>query len=194
MSDSKRLTGKQEAFCRYYVSNGFNATQAAVSAGYSEDTANEQGARLLANVSIKDFIEELKKPIAKKTTMSAERLAQMVNECLEFDLTEWFDLVPPTLDETGKVLHRGGLMLKCSLSDLPESIRKVMIQGWKQTKYGTEVSLVSKQFLLDMQARFLSMYKDTVTIRNEGELTPEEMEELEAFRLKQDKTDAPPTP
>ena len=113
--------------------------------------------------------------MVKKTTITAEKLAQMVSDCLEFDLTEWFDLGP-----------NGQLILKCSLSDLPEQIRKVMIQGFKQTKFGVEVNLVSKQFLLDMQARFLSMYKDQVKVTTDGELTPEEEEELAALRNKQD--------
>ncbi len=33
---------------------GMNATQACIRAGYSPKTANEQGARLLANVSIQE--------------------------------------------------------------------------------------------------------------------------------------------
>lgn len=175
MSESKPLTPRQESFCRYYIANGFNGTQAAISAGYSQDTANEQAARLLANVSIKQRIDELKAPIAKKTTMNAEKLAKMVSEALEFDLTEWFDVLPD-----------GRMVLKCALSELPESIRKTMIQGFKQTKFGIEVNLVSKQFLLDMQARFLSMYKDQVTLKKEGELSPEEKEELLALRREAD--------
>lgn len=179
--ENKPLSDKQEAFARFYVSNGFNGTQAAIKAGYAEKSADVEAVRLLGNARVAAFIEELKKPITKKTTMNAEKLAQMVAEALEFDLTEWFDLGP-----------NGQLLLNCALSELPESIRKTMIQGFKQTKFGVEVNLVSKQFLLDMQARFLSMYKDQLTIKEEGDLTPEEQEELEAYRLKQD-GNKPPT-
>jgi len=170
MNENKPLTAKQEAFCRYYVANGFNGTQAAISAGYSESTANEQAAQLLAKLSIQEYIETLKAPLVKKTTITAEKLAQMVSDCLEFDLTEWFDL-----------RSNGAMHLKCDLSELPEQVRKVMIQGFKQTKFGVEVNLVSKQFLLDMQARFLSMYKDQVKVVSSVEsLTDEQL----AARLK----------
>lgn len=49
------LKGKQQRFVDEYLID-LNATQAAIRAGYSEKTANEQAARLLANVSIKEAI------------------------------------------------------------------------------------------------------------------------------------------
>jgi len=172
MSANKPLTAKQEAFARNYVANGFNGFQAAVKAGYAEDSARVEASRLLTNANVAAFIEELKKPAVKKTTMNAEKLAQMVAEALEFDLTEWFDLGP-----------NGQLLLRCALSELPESIRKTMIQGFKQTKFGVEVNLVSKQFLLDMQARFLSMYKDQVKVTNTYETKTDEDIENELKEL-----------
>lgn len=46
------LTPKQKAFCDAYIENGGNATQAAITAGYSEKTAYSQGQRLLKNVEV----------------------------------------------------------------------------------------------------------------------------------------------
>ena len=45
------LTAKQQRFVDEYLID-LNATQAATRAGYSKKTANEQGSRLLANVSV----------------------------------------------------------------------------------------------------------------------------------------------
>lgn len=45
------LTAKQQRFVEEYLVD-LNATQAAIRAGYSKRTANEQGSRLLANVSV----------------------------------------------------------------------------------------------------------------------------------------------
>lgn len=50
------LTPKQDMFVREYLID-LNATQAAIRAGYSARTANEQGARLLAHVSVKAAIQ-----------------------------------------------------------------------------------------------------------------------------------------
>lgn len=52
------LNDKQEMFCREYLID-LNATQAAIRAGYSERTANEQGSQLLSKLSIRDRISEL---------------------------------------------------------------------------------------------------------------------------------------
>lgn len=50
-----KLTKKQDAFVKEYLLNGFNATQAAIKAGYSEKTAQQMGT------------ENLLKPVIKKT-------------------------------------------------------------------------------------------------------------------------------
>ena len=48
----QELTAKQQRFCEEYLID-LNATQAAVRAGYSAKTANEQGSRLLTNVVLR---------------------------------------------------------------------------------------------------------------------------------------------
>ena len=52
------LNERQKAFCEYYASS-FNATESAIKAGYSKKTAYSIGQRLLKNVEIKSYIEEL---------------------------------------------------------------------------------------------------------------------------------------
>lgn len=66
------LTAKKEAFCRAYVANGSNGTQAAITAGYSKKTARSQAQRLLTNVDIQKRIAELKEPINKGLAINAE--------------------------------------------------------------------------------------------------------------------------
>ena len=48
-----QLTDRRQKFVDEYLMD-LNATQAAIRAGYSARTANEQAARLLANVSIQE--------------------------------------------------------------------------------------------------------------------------------------------
>lgn len=55
MTVKKSLTNKQQVFVNEYLAC-WNATEAAQRAGYSRKTANEQGSRLLANVSVRDAI------------------------------------------------------------------------------------------------------------------------------------------
>ena len=67
------MTDKQKRFCNEYLID-CNATQAAIRAGYSPKTANEQSARLLANVSIKTYIEEQLNKMTSKSVADAEEV------------------------------------------------------------------------------------------------------------------------
>jgi phage terminase small subunit len=53
-----KLTTKQKIFCQEYLID-LNATQAAIRAGYSKRTANEQGSQNLAKLSIQNCITDL---------------------------------------------------------------------------------------------------------------------------------------
>ena len=67
------LNPKQEKFCREYVVD-FNGTQAAIRAGYSKRTANEQAAQLLAILSIQEFIGDLQKKQAEELEITAAEI------------------------------------------------------------------------------------------------------------------------
>lgn len=75
MITTQELTDKQARFCEEYLID-LNATQAAIRAGYSEKTANEQGARLLANVSVQEKIAELKAERSKRTEITQDSVIQ----------------------------------------------------------------------------------------------------------------------
>jgi phage terminase small subunit len=72
-----KLTAKQEAFVREYLID-LNATQAAVRAGYSAKTANEQGARLLANVSVRSAVADAQKKRSDRTEITQDRVLKEI--------------------------------------------------------------------------------------------------------------------
>lgn len=65
------LTPKQARFVQEYLVD-LNATQAAVRAGYSERTACEQGARLLANVKVREAIQAAEKKRQERTEITQD--------------------------------------------------------------------------------------------------------------------------
>ena len=69
------LTFKQQLFAREYLVD-LNATQAAIRAGYSPDTARSLGQRLLTNVDISKFIEAAMARRAERIGVTAERVLQ----------------------------------------------------------------------------------------------------------------------
>jgi phage terminase small subunit len=66
-----RITQKQARFVAEYPVD-CNGTQAAVRAGYSKKTANEQAAQLLAKLSIRKAIDEELRTRAERTQIDAD--------------------------------------------------------------------------------------------------------------------------
>jgi hypothetical protein len=63
------FTPKQQAFIREYLVD-LNGTQAAIRAGYSPRTANEQAAELLAKPSIRDAVTSGKEKLVETTEIT----------------------------------------------------------------------------------------------------------------------------
>ncbi|EHS3846832.1 TPA: terminase small subunit [Escherichia coli] len=84
-----KLTDKQELFAREYLKD-LNATQAAIRAGYSEKTANEQASRLLANVNVQNFVAELKAARIEQTGIDA---AYVLRRLVEIDQMDVLDIM-----------------------------------------------------------------------------------------------------
>lgn len=76
------LTEKQSRFVEEYLVD-LNATQAATRAGYSPRTANEQGARLLANVSVSAVLAERIAARSERTQITQDYVLQSVFETVE---------------------------------------------------------------------------------------------------------------
>lgn len=91
------LTDKQEMFCREYLID-LNATQAAIRAGYSKNSANEQGAQNLAKLSIAQRIIELKTERNERVEIDADYVLKRLTEIDQMDvldiLTDVGDLKP----------------------------------------------------------------------------------------------------
>lgn len=75
------MTAKQKRFCEEFVKTG-NATQSAINAGYSEKTANEQGARLLTKVSIKSYIRSLQDEIKNENILDATKMQEILTSII----------------------------------------------------------------------------------------------------------------
>ena len=76
------LTPKQQRFVEEYLID-LNATQSAIRAGYSEKTANEQGSRLLANVSISEAIAEAQNKRVERTEITQDYVLTNIQKVIE---------------------------------------------------------------------------------------------------------------
>jgi phage terminase small subunit len=74
-TEKKPLTEKQKIFCREYIYD-WNATRAAKTAGYSEDTAGAIGWENLKKPEIQAYITEIQKDLEKVAGISRLRIIQ----------------------------------------------------------------------------------------------------------------------
>ena len=65
------LEEKQKMFCKEYLVD-FNGTQAAIRAGYSKKTANEQASRLLTKVNVQKYLKQLIEKRNKRTNITQD--------------------------------------------------------------------------------------------------------------------------
>ncbi|ECI3888022.1 terminase small subunit [Salmonella enterica subsp. enterica] len=85
--DDDGLTAQQRLFVAEYLKDN-NATQAAIRAGYSKKTANEQGARLLVKVSIAQTIAQQQKAAIVRTLGSADEVLEQMWRLATFDANQ----------------------------------------------------------------------------------------------------------
>lgn len=68
-----KLRAKQIRFCEEYLID-LNGTQAAIRAGYSARTANEQSSQLLAKLNIQNYLRVRRAELQKQTNITQERV------------------------------------------------------------------------------------------------------------------------
>lgn len=102
---------KRRRFVLHYVDNGGNATQAAISAGYSEKSAHVEGSRLLKDDKVQRAIQIY---VQAKANVAGENkdtiLARIINRA-QFDLRDYFITVPIVDEHGNQRLARDGVPL-----------------------------------------------------------------------------------
>ena len=87
---TKSLTPKQQCFVEEYLVD-LNATQAAIRAGYSEKTAEQQGARLLGNVKVRAAIDAGKQARTERTETDQDKVLQELKRLVYSDVRACFN-------------------------------------------------------------------------------------------------------
>lgn len=146
------LTEKQKRFVEEYLID-LNATQAAIRAGYSAKTANEQGARLLVNVSIQKAISRAMTARSNRTNISQDRV---VNELAKIAFLNIADLID----------QNGNMKSNVSRDDMAgiEWMRSRGIETENGYVKETEFRLTSKLKALELLGRHLGMFTDRVEL------------------------------
>ena len=75
-----KLTPKQKAFVREYKKNGGNGTQAAIKAGYSENTADVIATENLRKPSIREALEKEEKKLQEKYEYTIDDMVRELDD------------------------------------------------------------------------------------------------------------------
>ena len=81
------MTSKMKKFCLEYASSG-NATQSAIKAGYAEKTAYSQGQRLLKNVEVKSYLQELAEQMESDKIANAKEMQERLTSIIRMQTAE----------------------------------------------------------------------------------------------------------
>ena len=147
---AKQLTEKQKRFAEEYLVD-LNATQAAIRAGYSPDTANEQGSRLLANVNIKNTVDKLIAERSRRTGINADRVIREIAKIAFVNAGEIVDL------------DTALLMDKISDDDMA-AIQSVKVKTFGEDGVEREVKLADKLKALELLGKHLGLFKDKLEV------------------------------
>lgn len=152
-----KLTDKQEKFCREYIVD-LNATQAAIRAGYSEKTADQQGSRLLTNVKVAERIQELQNEAAERNDITVDRVLAEYAKIGFADPSKFFKATvggDPYIDASEATEDDWAAVTSIQCEDFldgrGEDVREVR---------KVKITLADKKGALDSIARHLGMFKD----------------------------------
>ena len=161
------LTNQQKLFCQEYLKLGMNATQAYMKVYKTckkEETAMANASRLLRNVKVKEYIEELQSKVEENAIVSIEDIVKELTAIAFTDRTKISKMVTKE-----KQLEKTTLVYKAvdfSDTDTLDNETKKVIAGYKQTQSGLAVETYDKMKALELLGKYLGMFTETVKIEN----------------------------
>lgn len=99
MLNDTNLTDKQLLFATEYIKTA-NATQAALKAGYSENSARQQGSRLLSNANVSQYIQQHMESKNKTTIATADEVLEYLTSVVRGEEKDAFGLDISVSDRT----------------------------------------------------------------------------------------------
>lgn len=150
-SDGTKLTAKQELFIQEYLID-LNATQAAIRAGYSKNTATIIGHENLSKPYIQEAISEAKAQRQERTEITQDMVVKELARIAFLDIRKAFD-------ENGDLLP---------ITDMPEDVARA-IGGMDISQLSSDdetisvlkkIKLIDKKGALELLGRHMAMFTD----------------------------------
>lgn len=174
------LTEKQRLFCLYYIKS-FNATMAAIKAGYEPSRAHVTGSELVRNRKVAAEIRRLKGQMQEELFVDA---MDVLNRYIKIAFADMTDFVEFRQEEVPVMGPFGPLLVKDPETGEEKTLTKmvnvvkfkdsIQVDGGlicqiKQGKDGTSIKLEDRQKALDKLALYFDLFPDKFQRRIEEE-------------------------
>lgn len=136
-----KLTPKQMRFVDEYMVD-FNATQAAIRAGYKAKTAHVIGAENLRKPKIAEEIARRQKDLQRRTEVSQDRVVK----------------------ELARIAFADASVVCVTDFDNLTDDQRAAIQGIRPTNFGWEIKLCDKIKALELLGRHIGMFNDKLSL------------------------------
>jgi phage terminase small subunit len=153
---SAKMTNKQKNFCEEYLID-LNATQAAIRAGYSVDTAKEIGCENLTKPNIRTYIDTKLAERSKRTGINADRVIQELAKIALLNITDVVNADDATIkseadrEDTAAILS---VKVKTTVSESGKTVER-------------EVRMNDKIKALELLGKHLGMFNDKLELSGE---------------------------
>lgn len=144
------MTKKQKLFVEEYLID-LNATQAAIRAGYSPETAQEQGSRLLSNVMVKTEIDKAMAERSRRTGVNADRV---IMELAKIAFVNAADVID----------HKTATVKDGASPDDTAAIQSVKVKTFGEDGLEREIKMADKLKALELLGKHLGMFKDKLEL------------------------------
>lgn len=163
------LNERQKRFVDEYLID-LNATQAAIRAGYSPKTANEQGAQLLAKLSVQQYLSKRMQDRIQRTEITQDRVLTELAKIGFADIrkaVKWGESVMVAQEEGDpvEIEHSVALLSSTDIDDDTAAAISEVSQG----RDGIKIKMHDKKGALVDIGRHLGMFKDKVELSGDPE-------------------------
>ncbi len=169
-----KLTPKQKAFIDEYLID-LNATQAAIRAGYSQNTASRIAIELLNKTHVSEKIQERMKDREKRTEITQDKVLAELAKIAFANGADFAKVIQksrliPQYDNRGNEIGKQEILytdVEVELTDQVPKDKLAAIAGIKSTKEGIEVKMNDKVKALELIGRHLGMFNDKLEVKGD---------------------------
>jgi len=126
--NTRRLSVKEKAFCRYYVELN-NGQQAATKAGYAEKTARITASKLLTRTNVHQEIERLRAKQEASSIATSQQVMQFFTDVMNGKIKDQFGLDASLSDRTraAQELAKRTVDLDNRIAGKPDTVMEIKL-------------------------------------------------------------------